>query len=322
MDLLLQGLRAAGEATRLRILGLCAHAELTVSELVEILDQSQPRLSRHLRLLVEAGLLERHQEGNWAYYRLNEAPGSGELARTLIDLLPAGDPLHAEDLARLQRVKEAWAVKVAAYFQKNAPDWSRISALHVDDQAVDAAILERLSGTRIGDLLDLGTGTGHTLELLGRKAESGIGIDRSLDMLKVARANVWRAGLRNCQVRLADMLRLPYAAASFDTLILRMVLHFIESPAAAIAEAARVLRPGGRLLVVDFAPHERNELRAEHAHRWLGFDDAALHGLLEAGGLVAEAPLRVETGPMAVTLWSGRQPANDARAPDPALEVG
>jgi len=322
MDLLLQVLRAAGEATRLRILGLCAHAELTVSELVEILGQSQPRLSRHLRLLLEAGLLERHQEGNWAYYRLNEAPGSGELARTLIDLLPAGDPLHAEDLARLQRVKEAWAVKVAAYFQKNAPDWSRISALHVDDRAVDAAILERLSGTRIGDLLDLGTGTGHTLELLGRKAESGIGIDRSLDMLKVARANIWCAGLRNCQVRLADMLRLPYAAASFDTVILRMVLHFTESPVAAIAEAARVLRPGGRLLVVDFAPHERNELRAEHAHRWLGFDDAALHGLLEAGGLVAEAPVRVETGPMAVILWSGRQPANDARAPDPALEVG
>ena len=322
MDLLLQVLRAAGEATRLRILGLCAHAELTVSELVEILGQSQPRLSRHLRLLVEAGLLERYQEGNWAYYRLNEAPGSGELARTLIDLLPADDPLHAEDLARLQRVKEAWAVKVAAYFQKNAPDWSRISALHVDDQAVDAAILERLSGTRIGDLLDLGTGTGHTLELLGRKAESGVGIDRSLDMLKVARANVWRAGLRNCQVRLADMLRLPYGPASFDTVTLRMVLHFTESPAAAIAEATRVLRPGGRLLVVDFAPHERNELREQHAHRWLGFDDAALHGMLEAGGLVAEAPVRVETGPMAVILWSGRQPANDARAPDPALEVG
>ena len=179
MDLLLQGLRAAGEATRLRILGLCGHAELTVSELVEILGQSQPRLSRHLRLLVEAGLLERYQEGNWAYYRQNEAPGSGELARALIDLLPADDPLHAEDLARLQRVKEAWAVKVAAYFQKNAPDWSRVSGLHVDDRAVDTALLERLSGTRIGDLLDLGTGTGHTLELLGRKAESGIGIASS-----------------------------------------------------------------------------------------------------------------------------------------------
>ncbi len=322
MDLLLQGLRAAGEATRLRILGLCAHAELTVSELVEILGQSQPRLSRHLRLLVEAGLLERYQEGNWAYYRLNEAPGSGELARTLIDLLPADDPLHAEDLARLQRVKEAWAVKVAAYFQKNAPDWSRVSALHVDDRAVDAALLERLSGTRIGDLLDLGTGTGHTLELLGRKAESGVGIDRSLDMLKVARANVWRAGLRNCQVRLADMLRLPYGAASFDTVALRMVLHFTESPAAAIAEAARVLRPGGRLLVVDFAPHERNELREEHAHRWLGFDDAALNDMLEAGGLVPETPVRVETGPMTVMLWLGRRPANDVRAPDPALQVG
>jgi ArsR family transcriptional regulator len=272
--------------------------------------------------LVEAGLLERYQEGNWAYYRLNEAPGSGELARTLIDLLPADDPQHAADLARLQEVKEAWAVKVAGYFQKNAPDWSRVSALHIDDRAVDAALLERLSGTRIGDLLDLGTGTGHTLELLGRKAESGVGIDRSLDMLKVARANVWRAGLRNCQVRLADMMRLPYAPASFDTVALRMVLHFTENPAAAVAEAARVLRPGGLLLVVDFAAHERSELREEHAHRWLGFDDAAVRAMLEAGGLVAETPLRIETGPMAVILWPGRQPANDARAPDPAREVG
>ncbi len=322
MDLLLQGLRAAGEATRLRILGLCAHAELTVSELVEVLGQSQPRLSRHLRLLVEAGLLSRHQEGNWAYYRLNEASGSGELGRIIIDLMPADDPVHAEDLARLQSVKEAWAVKVAAYFQKNAPDWSRVSALHVDDQKLDAALLKLLSETRIGDLLDLGTGTGHTLELLGGKAESAIGIDRSIDMLKVARANIWRAGIKNCQVRLADMMRLPYAVASFDTITLRMVLHFAEHPGAVLAEAARVLRPGGRLVVIDFAPHERTDLREEHAHRWLGFDDEKMRGFLEAGGLVAEKPVRLEGDPLTVCLWSGQQPANDARRTQRAREAG
>jgi ArsR family transcriptional regulator len=313
MEQLLQGLRAAGEATRLRILGLCAHAELSVTELVEILDQSQPRISRHLRLLIESGLLRRHQEGNWAYYRLGEAAASGELARLLVDLMPADDPVHAQDLARLVSVKEAWAVKAAAYFQKHAPAWSRVSAGLYDDRGIDAALIERLGKAPIGDLLDIGTGTGHTLEVLGGRAESGVGIDRSIDMLKVARANIWRAGLKNCQVRLADMLRLPYPPDSFDTVTLRMVLHFAESPEATIAEAARVLRPGGRLVVVDLAPHSRDELRRGHAHRWMGFEDGAVDAIIERAGLVAEAPQHLDGGPLAVSLWLGKRPANDAR---------
>ncbi len=322
MDLLLLGLRAAGEATRLRILGLCAHAELTVSDLVEILGQSQPRVSRHLRLLVEAGLLRRHQEGNWAYYRLNESTGSGELARLIVDLMPADEPVHAGDLDRLQAVKEAWAVTAAAYFKKNAPDWSRISARYVDDERADAAILDLLSGAPVGDLLDVGTGTGHMLEVLGKGAKSGVGIDRSIDMLKVARANIWRAGLKNCQVRLADMMRLPYGPASFDTVTLRLVLHFANRPAAVIAEAARVLRPGGRLVAIDLAPHDRIELREEHAHRWMGFDDDEIGGFLERCGLNAETPVHLDSGPLALCLWLGQRPANDVRRAEPARDAG
>ncbi len=321
-DTLLLGLRAAAETTRLRILGLCAHAELTVSELVEILGQSQPRVSRHLRLLVEAGLLDRHQEGNWACYRLSPGAGNGELGRLIVDLMPADDPVHARDLARLQSVKDAWAVKSAAYFRLHASDWSRMQALHVDEAEVDAALMEILGRAPVGDLLDIGTGTGHVLELVGGRAETGIGIDRSIDMLKFARANIWRAGLRNCQVRLADMLRLPFPAACFDTVTLRMVLHHAESPASAIAEAARVLRPGGRLIVIDFAAHDRAELRDAHAHRWLGFDDAQIAQYVEATGLAADPALCLDGGALSVRIWLARQPANDARGTSTARAVG
>ncbi len=321
-DTLLLGLRAAAEATRLRILGLCAHAELTVSELVEILGQSQPRVSRHLRLLVEAGLLERHQEGNWACYRLSPGAGNGELGRLIVDLMPADDAVYAHDLARLEGVKEAWAVKSAAYFRQHASDWSCVQALHVDEAEVDSALLQVLGTAPVGDLLDIGTGTGHVLKLVGGRADSGIGIDRSIDMLKFARANIWRAGLRNCQVRLADMLRLPFPAASFDTVTLRMVLHYAESPASAIAEAARVLRPGGHLIAIDFATHDRAELREAQAHRWLGFGDAQIEGYIEAAGLAADPVLYLDGGSLAVRLWSARQPANDARGTSASSAAG
>lgn len=310
MEQLLHGLRAIAEETRLRMLGLCAHAELTVTELVEILGQSQPRVSRHLKLLVEAGLLERNQEGNWAYYRsaARTAQGGG-LGQLVVDLLPADDPVHALDLERLQAVKQAWSVKAAAYFRRNAADWSRVRALHVDESKVDTALKHLLAGTPIDELLDVGTGTGHVLELLGGTVESAIGIDRSRDMLNVARANLWRAALRNCQVRQADMMRLPFSAGRFAVVTLHMVLHYAERPGPAIAEAARVLQAGGRLVIVDFASHERDELRREHAHLWLGFDGGAIARFFDDAGLVADQPVRLEGAPLTVCLWSARAPA-------------
>ena len=313
MEQLLLGLRAAAERTRLRILGLCAHGELTVSDLVEILGQSQPRVSRHLRLLVEAGLLTRHQEGNWAFYRLDEAGESGELSRQIADLLPPDDAAHALDLKRLESVQAAWASSAAAYFRKNAANWSQVRALHVDEAKVDDALVKLLAAAPVGDLLDVGTGTGHVLQVLGEDSAKGIGVDRSLDMLKFARANIWRAGLKRCQVRHADMMQLPYPADSFDTATFHMVLHYAERPDGAIAEAARVLRPGGRLVVVDFAPHGRDELREAHAHRWLGFEDAKIKALFEKAALMAEQPVRLKGTPLTVCLWLGRKAANDQR---------
>ncbi len=319
MEQLLQGLRAAAEGTRLRILGLCAHGDLTVTELVEILGQSQPRVSRHLKLLMEAGLLERNQEGNWAYYRL--APG-GELARLIVDLIPAEDPAHALDLERLQAVKQTYEVQAAAYFRRNAANWSQIRALHVDEAEVDAALSEAFAGETIGDLLDIGTGTGHVLQLLSDRLTSGIGVDRSLDMLKVARANLFRDGLRHCQVRQADMKQLPFQAEGFDAVTLHMALHYAERPEDALAEAVRMLRPGGRLVVIDFAPHDHLQLREEHAHRWLGFSEETIQDQFARLGLVPETTRRLEGGAITVVLWTARRPANDAAGQGPARAAG
>ena len=322
MDQLLQGLRAAAEGTRLRILGLCAHGDLTVTELVEILGQSQPRISRHLKLLMDAGLLERHQEGNWAYFRLAESARGAELTRLIVDLIPADDPVHRLDLERLQAVKQTYAVKAAAYFRRNAANWSQIRALHVDEAEVDAALDAAFGAEPIGDLLDIGTGTGHVLRLLKGRLNSGVGVDRSLDMLKVARANLFRDGLRHCQVRQADMKQLPFPADNFDAVTLHMALHYAERPEDALAEAARVLRPGGRLVVIDFAPHEHLQLREEHAHRWLGFSEETIRDHFTRLGLNAEKTRRLEGGAITVVLWSARRPANDTAGAKTARAAG
>ncbi len=307
MNELLRGLKAAAEPTRLRILSLCAHAELTVSDLVEILGQSQPRVSRHLRLLVEAGLLQRNQEGAWAWYRLPAGGTGSELAQTLVDLLPQDDRRHAADLQRLQGISEGWARRVEDYFRRHAEDWEEIRTLHADQENVDKAVRAALGSGRIDDLLDIGTGAGHMLLLLGDRAERGVGVDRSAEMLAVARHKLFQAELRHCEVRQADMTALPFDTASFGAAILSMVLHFAEEPAAVIAEAARVLRPGGKAVLVDFAEHEMTSLREEQAHRWLGFDDRSVQKWARDAGLDMTAK-RLKGGELTVVVWTLTRP--------------
>lgn len=307
MDDLLHGLKAAAEPTRLRILSLCAHGELTVSDVVRILGQSQPRVSRHLRLLVEAGLLERNQEGNWAWYRLAERGGNHDLARLLIDLIPPEDPVQALDLARLEDIKAERAREAEAYFRDNAAQWSQIRALHADMEDVDEALRRLIERGPVGELLDIGTGTGRVLELAAPHVESAIGVDLSREMLAVARANLDKAGLRNCQVRHADMYQLPFEDGRFDAVTLHLVLHYAEQPGRVVAEAARVLAPGGHMVVVDFAPHTMTALIDEHAHRWPGFSNADMRRYLRDAGLVAEDMVRLEGSPLTVCLWAGRR---------------
>src|SRR5690349_3123904 len=251
MDTLLTALKAAAEATRLRLLALCAQGELTVSELTQILGQSQPRVSRHLKLLCDAGLLARFREGTWAFYRLAETGAGAALARTLVEAIPADDPVLALDRERLEAIKRGRAEQAATYFRENAARWHEIRSLHVPERDVEAALVGLMPPGRVRDLLDVGTGTGRMLELFGPRVARALGIDSSREMLAVARANLERAGLRHCQVRQADMYQVPLPAGSFDVVIVHQVLHYAESPAGVLAEAARLLRPGGRLLVVD-----------------------------------------------------------------------
>jgi ubiquinone/menaquinone biosynthesis C-methylase UbiE/DNA-binding transcriptional ArsR family regulator len=306
-------LKAAGEETRLRLLALLAEAELTVTELTDILRQSQPRISRHLRLLAESGLVVRFREGSWAFFRLAEHGAKAELARILAAQLDPDDAVMARDRERLAQVRTARATAAQGYFRAHAAEWDRIRRLHAADAAVEAEIQAVLADRPFRSLLDLGTGTGRMLEVLGPELERGLGIDLSLDMLALARARLDRAGLRQCSVRQGDIYDLALPRDSFDIVIVHQVLHYLDDGARAIREAARVLRPQGRLLVIDFAPHEHEFLREEHAHRRLGFAEETVSQWLEQAGLdvISHRSVPPDAGSeaeIAVSLWLARDP--------------
>jgi len=309
MDLLLSGLRAAGEPSRLRLLALCAHAELSVSELVQILGQSQPRISRHLKLLVEAGLLERFREGVSVFYRVSDHGEGGLLARTLVDLLPQDGGEIARDLVRLEQVRQRRAAAAEAYFEENAAQWDQIRRLHVPEEQVERQLRNMVGHAAIESFLDIGTGTGRVLELFAEQVTRGLGIDASTGMLQVARARLAREDRRHLQVRKGDMYALAVEDDSIDLAMLHLVLHYSDQPATAIGEAARTLRAEGRLFIVDFAPHDEERLRDEHRHRWLGFAADELNRLLVQAGLQPGPVERLIGEPLTVNIWQAHKPA-------------
>ncbi len=315
-DHLLDGLRAAAESTRLRLFALLAEGELTVGEIAEMLGQSQPRVSRHLRLLTEAGLTERMPEGSWVFYRLAHGGVGGRLVEALLALLPKDEARLERDRQRLAVVRARRTKAAAAYFRQNASRWDELSALYIDEAEIERVLIGLLGRSGIDDLLDIGTGTGRILSLLGPRVGRGVGIDNAPAMLTIARAKLTQAGLRNCHVRYGDMYDLPWPAGSFDAVTIHHVLHFAERPAAAIAEAARVLRPEGRLVIVDFAPHDLEALRSEHAHRRLGFANGEIAGWLVEAGLKPARLRHLRGRTLTVSIWSAIRPAS--QMPDQA----
>jgi ArsR family transcriptional regulator len=323
----LAALRGAGEATRLRILALLAGGELNVKDLTQILGQSQPRISRHLKLMADAGLIRRFREGSWVYFRLADQGAEAALARAIVENIDASDLTIARDRARADAVQQARAEMAQAYFKAHAGDWDKIRTLHVAEKDVEAAMDEALGEGPFDLFVDLGTGTGRILELFGRRANRALGFDINHAMLAYARMKLERAGLSHAQVRHGDLHNVPLPDGSADAVVLHQVLHFLDDPAAALAEAARLLAPGGKLLVVDFAPHELEFLREQSAHRRLGFAREQIGRLLESAGLKLERFRELKRAPsggkLTVSLWLGSKPAlaSKKRKAGPKVEV-
>jgi DNA-binding transcriptional ArsR family regulator len=234
-------LRAAGEPSRLRLLAVLAKAELTVGELCEILGQSQPRVSRHLKVLLDAGLLDRFREEHWVYYRVPASGEAHDIVRQLLSLVVENDDVLTRDHRRMEAVIAERARRAS----------EELAAQTRPSAEVEALVLRELQDKPIGVLLDVGTGPGYLLELLAPHASRAIGVDISTDALRLARTNVHGAGLSHCELQQGDVYDLPFPSATFDTATLDRLLATARRPALALAEVARTLKPGGRLVVIE-----------------------------------------------------------------------
>jgi ubiquinone/menaquinone biosynthesis C-methylase UbiE/DNA-binding transcriptional ArsR family regulator len=314
---LVEVLRAAGEPSRLRILALLAREELAVMELSQILDQSQPRVSRHLKLLVEAGLAERFPDGAWVFYRLtSDGPRRAVLDQALGQIAET-DALLGRDAERLGQVRRERSQAASAYFARNAARWDELRTLYVEEADVEAAVLAAVGPGPFKRLVDLGSGTGRMLTLLASRVDSAIGLDLSQQMLNIARHNTAEAGLDRLELRHGDIFETRLAGGCADLVVVHQVLHYLSDPAAALAEAARLVAPGGKLLIVDFAPHGLEFLREAHQHRRLGFSDTEMGRWFEAAGLVADAPVALPPAKdrgLTVKIWTGERAAQAERS--------
>lgn len=313
MDDAIDLLKAAGETTRMRLLILLSHGDLTVSDLTEILGQSQPRISRHLKLLGEAGLIERYQEGAWAYFRLIDEGRTSSIIHSIIEAIAQDDRMLQHDVERLKAVKSARAGRAQEYFSQNAEKWGEIRKHHVSEAKVEAELCKLVGNQPFDSLLDLGTGTGRILELFKDQYRKGLGIDASRDMLTIARDKLDQSGITHASVRQGDIFNLALERESYDLIVIHQVLHFLHDPAPAINEACKMLAPGGRLVIIDFAPHELEYMRSDFAHARLGFSHESVSGWMTANGLDVEKISDLSSDnsqdkTLTVSIWLGKDP--------------
>ncbi len=307
---LVEALRALGEPTRLRILDVLSVGELTVSELCEILAMSQPRISRHLRILSDNGLLIRHAEGSWVFYRHASSAHSQTLISTVLSLYPNGDLQRARDKQSLRRVQQKSIEKARNYFRRMARSWDSVQQLYVPEKEIEQAIRNILSELDDYRLIDMGTGTGRILELLAGDASEGIGIDSSVEMLAIARSKLLQRQLGHCRLLRQDLTDTTLPEGCADVVILHHVLHYLDEPGSAITESARLLAPSGMIVIVDFAPHELESLRHDHSHRRLGYRDSEIRRWCEAAGLQRFSAQHLamdqstSTSSLTAVLWS------------------
>jgi ubiquinone/menaquinone biosynthesis C-methylase UbiE/DNA-binding HxlR family transcriptional regulator len=300
----LSAFKAVADGSRLRMLVLLSRAELAVTDLTRLLRQSQPRVSRHLKVLTDAGLIERHKEGAWVFYRLANEGEVGAVAQTLAELSAKNDSDISRDSERLVELMAERTAAADAYFATNAKSWDALRSLYVSEAEVERALMSALLAHKPKSLLDIGTGTGRVLEVMAPHIERGMGIDVSREMLNMARVKLEQLQISHCQVRQGDMYDLPKDAGGFDAISFHQVLHYADDPRAAVQEAAKVLKPAGRMVVVDFAPHDKDYLREEQAHRRLGFSDEQVLVWMREAGLKADVLDHLLGGDLTVTVWA------------------
>ena len=316
-------LRALADPTRLRIMRLLAAMELAVGELAQVLGQSQPRVSRHVRILCDAGLAERRKEGSWVFLRSaiaeDRAPPLGAAAAHLLNVGERDDAQFAarvlEDRRHLAAIRAAREGTAANYFARHAGDWDTLRSLHCPDEPVEAALAEALGNGSLGQLLDVGTGTGRMAELFANRAVRVIAFDKSPEMLRIARARLQHLPAPEVHLVQGDFTALPFEERQFDTVLFHQVLHYAQAPEDVLAEAARVTKPDGQIAIVDFAAHDREELRSQHAHARLGFSDEQMLALLSEAGFVGAPPVALPGSPLTVKIWTGRRTTAPAPVP-------